>query len=346
MSEPGGRYNWVEKLARVSLLASVICAALYLLGAAAGLVWALLQHENWGLLPAAILAVTLITTLVGLLWLFVGFGLIQVIKSNETWVYRTHSRLERIESLMTSEDATLRELSDLARMSDAAKSMLYREREMEAFRAVIREELMRQDYAAAESLIEQIAGRSGYEGEAQRLREELQEARKATVEEKIAAALRRFENNLERHNWQQALREAARLTKIFPDNGKVKALPQRVKDAQAQVKRELLQQYGEAVRRNEIDRSIELLRKLDLYLTPQEGAALEESARGVFRAKLHNLGVQFAIQVTENNWRGAVETGEEIMREFPNTRMAEEVRGKIDVLRSKASGAPATGSAS
>jgi hypothetical protein len=96
-----------------------------------------------------------------------------------------------------------------------------------------------------------------------------------------------------------------------------------------------LKQYDEAVKRNDVDYSIQLLKELDMYLPPQEAAALEESARGVFRAKLHNLGVQFAINVTDKQWAKAVATGEEIMMEFPNTRMAQEVREKMDLLRSR-----------
>ena len=53
-----------------------------------------------------------------------------------------------------------------------------------------------------------------------------------------------------------------------------------------------------------------------------------ESARGVFRAKLHNLGVQFAIRVTDQNWSEALVIGEQIMDEYPNTRMAQEVQEK------------------
>jgi outer membrane protein assembly factor BamD (BamD/ComL family) len=63
---------------------------------------------------------------------------------------------------------------------------------------------------------------------------------------------------------------------------------------------------------------------------------MEESARGVFRAKLHNLGVQFAICVTDQRWAEAIEVGEQIISEYPNTRMASEVRSKMDQLRARA----------
>ena len=113
-------------------------------------------------------------------------------------------------------------------------------------------------------------------------------------------------------------------------------LGQTQQPAQARHKRDLLAAYGEAVRNGDIDRSIELLRDLDKYLTPQEGAAMEESARGVFRAKLHNLGVQFSIRVTEEQWREAVQIGRQIVEEYPNSRMAQEVRMKMETLQALA----------
>jgi hypothetical protein len=60
--------------------------------------------------------------------------------------------------------------------------------------------------------------------------------------------------------------------------------------------------------------------------------ALQEAARDIFRTKLHNLGVQISIAVTEKLWSGALNIGEQIIKEFPNSRMSEEIRGKLDVL--------------
>ena len=124
-----------------------------------------------------------------------------------------------------------------------------------------------------------------------------------------------------------------------------KAAQQQLQQAQAKHKGELLQAYGEAVRKKDVDRSIELLKRLDQYLTPQEAAALEESARGVFRAKLHNLGVQFAICVTDQRWDEAIASGEEIIREYPNSRMCHEVRQKMPQLQTRAAELRAAGNA-
>ena len=204
--------------------------------------------------------------------------------------------------------------------------------------------MLKQDYQTAEALIDRMEQEFGYADEAARLRQEVAQARKATLEEKIDAAIGRVQATIERHDWARAFRAAQKLLSVFPGNPKVQALPERVATERARHKRQLLQAYGEAVRKNDIDGSIELLKELDRHLTPQEAAALEESARGVFRAKLHNLGVQFAICVTDERWSEAVVTGEQIVREFPNSRMSQEVVQKMPQLRAKAAEAAAAAS--
>jgi hypothetical protein len=60
---------------------------------------------------------------------------------------------------------------------------------------------------------------------------------------------------------------------------------------------------------------------------------LQEAARDVFRTKLHNLGVQFSLAVSEKQWDRAFQIGGQIMRDFPNSKMAEEIREKWDILQ-------------
>ena len=103
-------------------------------------------------------------------------------------------------------------------------------------------------------------------------------------------------------------------------------------------KRELIGAWDAAVRDGDPDRSLEILKELDLYLTPSEGLALQESASSVFKSKLHNLGVEFSVFVTEQNWGKALEAGEQIIANFPNSRMTQEIRGKIEILRERAKG--------
>jgi hypothetical protein len=334
MPEETGRFEWVAKLARVVFTGTVILLGAALVATVATAVLALLDPTEGSGAVAWVLAA--VAELVALMWTFVLYGVIRLLVANEYAAAGATARISRLEALLNDATRSINDLAELAPLSDQAKSLLFRDRELEALREAIHEDLMRQDYRTAEALVETIEARLGFAEQAAQLREEIVESRKATLEEKIEAALKRIDGICEAHDWTRAIRESKRVMRLFPDNEKVASLPERIEKARMKNKRELLQAYGEAVRKNDVDRGVELLRELDMYLTPQEGAALAESARGVFKAKLHNLGVQFAICVTERRWLDAIAAGEDIMREFPNSRFAQEVREKMDLLRSRA----------
>jgi len=346
MSEEIERFDWIRKLARIALIASVGVIALMMIGTVIAIVFAFGQGEliaKYLMLPDPLLVfpcllIALVGELAAALLCFLGYGVIQVLLAAESNVYRSSvmvSHLERIESLLAASTTVHDNLQELATLSDKAKSLLYREKEILAVRESVHHDLMRQQYDSAEAMIDSIENDLGYTEEAARLRVEVQQSREATIEEKIDASINRIMSLLDEQQWTRAIRETNRILKLFPDNEKITALPQRIVDAKLAYKKRLLQQYGEAVRKNDIDRGMDLLRELDRYLTPEEGAALQESARGVFKARLRQLGVQFAISVNDQQWTEAIAAGQEIIREFPNSRMAQEVRGKLDAMKAK-----------
>jgi hypothetical protein len=104
---------------------------------------------------------------------------------------------------------------------------------------------------------------------------------------------------------------------------------------QEEHKQELRLEWDEAVRRNDTDRAIDVLKELDQYLSAAEVQALQSSARDVFKEKLLQLGVQFRFAVTEKRWSDALATGLELIRDFPKARMATEVREAMDTLRER-----------
>jgi len=248
------------------------------------------------------------------------------------------SHLERIESLLQQQVKNGKELVGMAGLSDQAKSLIFYEREVEALRESVNALLMKQDYAGAEAMISRVESRLGLTEVAESLRSEISHTKDSTSDDKVLEAVNRVRDVLNDRHWSRAKRDAERLLALFPNHRVVTNLPNEIRQAWNAYKRQLLKQYGEAVRVNDVERSIELLRELDKYLTPQEGAALAESARDVFKKKLHNLGVQFAIAVADQNWAFAVATGEEIVNEYPNSRMAREVREKLDLLRDYVNG--------
>jgi hypothetical protein len=48
------------------------------------------------------------------------------------------------------------------------------------------------------------------------------------------------------------------------------------------------------------------------------------------------LGVQFALHVHDKNWLEALHIGRQITDEFPNSRMAAEVRERLPILEGNA----------
>jgi len=123
---------------------------------------------------------------------------------------------------------------------------------------------------------------------------------------------------------------------MYPDEPTIRNLPTEIESRRQNHKRQLVESWHEAVARHDVDGSIEILKQLDTYLTPKEAEGLQETARGIFREKLNSLGKQFAVSVQEHRWHDALGVGDQIVRDFPNTRIAQEVREKMDVLRKRA----------
>jgi len=337
MPERTGRFEWVEKLARIALVATLAVVGLSVAGT---IFWIVQVARLTPSIPALVSpGLTLLGQLVAGVWIFIAYGLVRLLVRTEVSAANNVARIARLESILNDQDKSIHKLVDLASLSNEAKRLLFRDHELELMREQIHADLVRKDYETAKTFIERLETNFGYADEAARLREEVEHYRQASEEEKTEGAIQRIQQVIDRRDWDRALRETERLRRVYPNSQRVAELPARIEEARAAHKSELLKTYGQAVKKNDIDGGIELLRELDRYLTPQEAAALSESARDVFRKKLHNLGVQFAIFVNDQQWADAVATGEEIIREYPNSRMAEEAREKMDRLRALAAGA-------
>ena len=331
MNNAYGRLSWLTRLGKITtaLALVTICLALALT-IAYGI---LAATDSGNPLVIAAYAVAIVAWVALAMGVLVAYGVVLARAGTLAALVNLNGHMGRVQTLLQANQEKLEELTDLAPLSDQAKAMIYHDREIEAVQDVVHACLVRQEYEQAETLIDRMENQLGYHEEAQRMREAVTASRQNTEEGKIAAAVDRVRQIIDQKNWGRASREAQRLVEAFGDSELVAGLPGIIAEQQTRHKRELLQRYDEAVQRNDLDKSIELLGELDRYLTPPEAAALQESARGVFRAKLHNLGVQFAIAVTEERWSDAAAAGGQIANEFPNSRMAMEVNQKLHTLR-------------
>jgi hypothetical protein len=236
-------------------------------------------------------------------------------------------------------------ISEQQLLSDRAKSVVFREKDREALRRAISEEIAKCDWEAALVLADEIERVFGYKGEAERVRQQVQQCRQDAIRRQVADAVGSVDRHMRAEQWSAALREAERLMHVFPDNEQVRNLPAEIENRRQAHKRQLLSSWTDAVARHDVDGSIEILRQLDTYLTPAEAESMQETARSVFKEKLNNLGRQFSAAVQEHRWIEAIRAGEAVMREFPNSRIAQEVRENMDALRQRASAAQAENAA-
>lgn len=264
------------------------------------------------------------------------WGVVDLALKTEANTFRIYDVLRDVQASLAGNEEWLRGISENTQLSSTARAIIYRGKERTSLRLAINEEIIRGDWEAAYALVEQLEERHGYKNEAARLRAEVDRSRERDKADKDHEVVARVKAYLERQDWDRARREMDRLIADHPGNPEVRELPRLFVKYRDEHKRRLLKEWDQVVQRNEIDRGIAILKALDQYLTRTEAAALEESARGVFRAKLHNLGVQFSLAVTDQEWSLALEAGHQIMREFPNSQMAQEVRDRIHLLKKRA----------
>ena len=242
-------------------------------------------------------------------------------------------KLKEVTSALEKITSGLAQINHSTRVSEAAKAIAFRDADRQSLREAVFDKLQQQDFSTAEDIINEIAKRPEYKELAEQLRAQTDRYHDATDHERLNQVIAHIDKLFVDCQWARASAQIEGLIKAHPDNEQAKAMRQILLDKKQERKRILLAAWDDAIQNQETDRSLEILKELDQYLTPNEGLALQEAARDVFRTKLHNLGVQFAIAVTEKRWVGALDVGQHIIAEFPNSKMSEEIRGKLDVLK-------------
>ncbi len=254
----------------------------------------------------------------------------------ESTLARQLNEFRDLNDTVSKQLAALADIAENTRISDAAKSLARRDQELDALRTAIRDDIRKENWEAALNLIDEMERRFGYKEEADRVREELDDARNDRIQTRLAEAVMIVEAHFQTREWPRAQSEIDRLVNALPDDPRVVSLQERMRALKEEHKQELKASWEDAVRRHDTDHAIDILKGLDLYLSPAEAAALHASARNVFKEKLLQLGIQFRFAVTERRWQDALTTGLELIREFPNARMANEVREALDALRERA----------
>jgi hypothetical protein len=253
-------------------------------------------------------------------------GIVNTLRDNSTKMEEAAKSLESIHRGLV-------DINHSTRVSEVVKTIAFRDEERQSLREAVFDRLKEGDFNGAYEIIDEIADHSGYRTLAEELRQEVDQYHDATEDERLDQAISHIEALFDSSHWAKASVQIEALIRAHPTSDKAKAMRQQLVDRKEQRKRSLLGAWDGAIKRQETDRSLEILRELDMYLTPNEALALQEAAKDVFRTKLHNLGVQFAMAISDKQWADALEVGQQIIRDFPNSRMSGEIHEKLHVLQ-------------
>jgi hypothetical protein len=245
------------------------------------------------------------------------------------------AKLEIMSEALKKNQSVLAEINQITHLSEAAKAIVFRDSDRQFLIETVLDKLEHKDIDGAYDIIDGIANCQGYEELSEHLRTEADKHRGATDQERIEQAKVAIERLFESCQWAQASMRIEKLITAYPDSEEAKAMRQRLIEKKEERKKVLLNAWDDAVKRRATDRSLEILKELDLYLTPEEGLALQKAARDVFKDKLHNMGIQFSLAVSGEQWDKAIQIGQEIIRDFPNSRMSAEIRERMDVLKQR-----------
>jgi len=232
----------------------------------------------------------------------------------------------------------IHEMVNESGLSEAAKRVIHRRQERDLLCRAIEQDIIDHDWDAAMILVKELAERFGYRQEAEEFRVRIERGRAETYEEAVTSAIQRLDERIANKEWVGASEEAARIQRIYPDSPRVEGLRQRVDEAHNKYKLDLERRFLHAAQREDTEQAMQLLKELDHYLGEEEAARFREVARGVIGKARDNLGVRFKLLVQDKAWAEALTVGEESVKEFPNSRMAAEVRDMLDVLRERSAG--------
>lgn len=230
----------------------------------------------------------------------------------------------------------VRQLTEQSVLSPEARRVLNRRADRDLLFRAIEEDIAVGEWDAGLVLCDELANRFGYRAEAEAYRARVESARGAEMDHNVADAISRLDGLIVQRRWDVAIREAASIRRRFPDSHRVENLRQRVEHARAVYKADLERRFLDAAERDQIDEAMEHLKELDAYLTESDAEPYREVARGVIGKARENLGAQFKIAVRDKEWGAAAAIGKRIINEFPNTRMATEVRGLLDGILTRA----------
>ena len=284
-------------------------------------------------------------------WTILGVGFASLMGTIVTWPLASQMRATHAANRAQAESAlsTINErfeqfsimlnlISEQQLLSDRAKAVAFREKDSDALRRAIQDEMLKQNWEVAASLADEMEEAFGYKREADQLRIEIEDRHQEIIKKQVNDQIAVIDRHIRAESWELAMKEANKTARMYNSNVQAVVLPQEVERRRESHKKQLIDAWNDAVARHDVDGAIEILKRLDMYLTPTEAEAYQETARSIFKEKIAILRTQFSVAVQDHKWTEALRVGEQITADFPNSQMAKEVRDMMETLKARAQG--------
>ena len=220
-------------------------------------------------------------------------------------------------------------------LSDASKRLLYRDRELDLLRMLTEQDIAAGKFNSAMRLVNELSSQFGLLEEAEAFRGRIEEARRADVQRQIKIGLEQLNHALSDEDWHSALLMATRLQRLYPDAPSVQDLENHVISVRRRHAAGLAHSLDDARSEDRIEDAMQLLKELDRHVDTEEAQRLAPVAKAVVSRHREELAERFRGAVETKNWLEAVRLGEQIVLNYPNTRMAEEVSALLGELHSR-----------
>lgn len=223
-------------------------------------------------------------------------------------------------------------------ISEKAKAIAFRERDRDVVRQAMREEIAKGNWEIANNYALELERTFNDKVGADQLRAEFGQFRLAAIRQEFERVKESVSNYMGVEDWDSATRVAADFASRYPELDEGKALPKEVESRKSALREHLLARWRDAVAAKDDEAGIQLLRKLDGYLTRAEAEGMQEDARAMIAERRNKLRDQFSALVAAQKWPEAIALGQRIQTEFPNSKLALEIRANMESLKERAEG--------
>lgn len=308
-----------------------IAALLCLLLMAGGLVLGLgPMRQERGLIAAALLT----SGLIGLIGTLFTWPLALLLSGISSSSRQSAVTLQEQDAKIKDISRQLAVLIDQQLISDRTKALAYREKDRDTLRRAVQEEIARKDWDSARALTDQI-GQLGYVQEAQKLRMEIDNLGDESARLVVSRFMQDIDRLMQAEQWPAARQLARQLAQDWPNRSDAQGMIAHVEDRFATTKSKLMDDWNRSLANHDLELGAQTLKHIDAYLTPPEAAAMQETARALFKERLTVLREQFASAVKEKKWADALKLGESLIADYPSTRVAAEVSEAMPSLRQR-----------